>query len=147
MYYGGARRGCVMILASSNWFGWCLFTKKLDRFLLGANTVWLEGRTSTDAVGGGPTNGGGQNGKKSFNYGNQRKLRNFKNTGVILGHDVIKVDTVVTISTVNGRPIHEFIFKLTTANLALTESYPEVNDGGATQTGMMFSGVRLVDGL
>ena len=28
-----------------------------------------------------------------------------------------------------------------------TESHPEVNDGGAFQTGMMFSGVELVDGL
>ena len=28
-----------------------------------------------------------------------------------------------------------------------TESHPEVNNGGASQTGMMFSGVELVDGL
>lgn len=28
-----------------------------------------------------------------------------------------------------------------------TESHPEVNIGGASQTGMMFSGVEFVDGL
>ena len=96
-----------------------MFTKELDRFLSGANTVWVEGRTSDDAVGGGPMDGGEQNGKKSFNYGNQQKLRNFENTRVILGHNVIKGDSAVTISNINGRPTREFIFKLTTANLAL----------------------------
>ena len=119
VYYGGARCGCVMIPTSSNHSGWCLFTKKLDRFLSSANIVWVEGRTSDDAVGGGPTDGGGQNGKKSFNYGNQKNLRNFENTRFILGHNMIKGDSAVTISNINGRTTHEFIFKLTTANLAL----------------------------
>ena len=79
----------------------------------------MEGRTSDDAIGGGPTDGSGQNGKKSFNYGNQQKLRNFENTGVILGHNMIKGDSAVTVSNIYGRPTREFIFKLTTANLAV----------------------------
>ena len=60
MYHGGARHGWVMVHASSNRSGWCLFTKELDRFLSGSNTLWVEGRTSDEAVGGGPTDGGGQ---------------------------------------------------------------------------------------
>ena len=70
MYHGGARHGWVMVHASSNRSGWCLFTKELDRFLSGSNTLWVEGRTSDEAVGGGPTDGGGQNGKKSFKINN-----------------------------------------------------------------------------
>ena len=33
VYYGGPRRGCVIVPASSNRSGWCLFTKELDRFV------------------------------------------------------------------------------------------------------------------
>ena len=57
MFYGGARRGCVVVLASSNRSGWCLFTKELDSFLSGSNTAWVDGRTSVGAAAGGPTVG------------------------------------------------------------------------------------------
>ena len=127
MYYGGAHRGWVMVPASSNRSRWCLFTKELDRFLSGSNTVWVEGRTSVEAVGGGLMDGGGQNGKKSFKINNQRKSRNFENTRAILGHNVLKGDTVVIVSNKNGRPTREFTFELSTANLALRVSK---SDGG-----------------
>ena len=39
--------------------------------------MFLEGMTSDSAVGGSPMAGGGQNGKKIINYGNQQKTRNF----------------------------------------------------------------------
>ncbi|KAM4071309.1 hypothetical protein ACB094_11G052800 [Castanea mollissima] len=116
---GGARRGWVMVPASSNRSRWCFFTKELDRFLSGSNTVWVEGRTSDEVVGGNPTNDGGHNGKKSFKIGNQRKLRNFEISRAISRHDMLKGDTVVTISSINGRPTRKFTFELTSANLAL----------------------------
>ena len=63
MYYGRARHGGVMIPANSNRFGWCLFTKELDRFLSGSNTVWVERQTADVAFGGGSTEGGGKMGR------------------------------------------------------------------------------------
>ena len=72
VYFGGAHRGGIMVPASLNRSGWCLFTKELDSFLSGSNFVWVEGKTVDVAV------GGGQDGKKSLNIGNQRKLRNLK---------------------------------------------------------------------
>nr|POE75268.1 hypothetical protein CFP56_14303 [Quercus suber] len=105
LYYGGACRGCVIIPASSNSSGWCLFTKELDRFLSGENTVLVEGMTSDGVVGGGLTAGGGQNGKKMINYGNQWKTRNFQNSGVIMGHNVIMSDSTVTMeANVSHKP-------------------------------------------
>lgn len=64
VYYGGARCSCVMIPASSNHSGWCMFTKELDRFLSGENTVLVEGMTSNGVVGGGSTTSGGKMGRK-----------------------------------------------------------------------------------
>ena len=83
MFYGRARCGWVMVPTSSNRSRWCLFTKELDRFLLGSNSVWVEGRTSAEDV------GGGQKGKKSFKIRNQRKLRNFEISRAISGHNVL----------------------------------------------------------
>ena len=119
VYYGGARCSCVMIPASSNRSGWCMFTKELDRFLSGENTVLVEGMTSNCVVGGGSTAGSGQNGKKMINYGNKRKTRNFRNSGVILGHNVIMSDSTITVSNINDKPTRKFTFKLTFANLVL----------------------------
>ena len=125
MFYGGARRGCVVVPASSNRSGWCLFTKELDSFLSGSTTVWVGGRTSKVAIGGGPTDGGGHNGKKIFKTSNQRELRKFENSRAILGHNVLRGETVVTVSNKNGRPMRDFMFKLTTDNLALRVSKSE----------------------
>ena len=119
VYYGGARRGGVMIPASLNQSGWCLFTKELDRFLSGSYTVWVEGKTVDVTVGGGSTEGGGQDGKKSFNFNNQRNLRNFEISRAVLGHNMLKGVPAVTVSSKNGKPTREFKFEVTSANLAL----------------------------
>nr|POF16721.1 hypothetical protein CFP56_71157 [Quercus suber] len=104
VYFGGARHGWVMVPASSNQSGWCLFTKELDRLLSASNTIWVEGKSADEAVGGGSTKGGGQDGKKSFNIGDLRKLRNFEIFRVVLGHNVQKGVSAVTVSSKNGRP-------------------------------------------
>ena len=78
MYYGGARRGWVLVPARSNWSRWCLFPKELDSFLSGSNTTRVVGRFSDAADGGGPTDGVGQNKKQPINIRNQRKLRKFE---------------------------------------------------------------------
>ena len=82
VYYGGKRRGCVMIPASLNRSRWCVFQKELDKFLSGKNTVLVAERTSKGSVGGGPMAGGGQTGKKFINFGNQRKYGKFQNSGL-----------------------------------------------------------------
>ena len=108
-----------MVPASSNLSGWCLFTKELDRFLSSSNTVWVEGKIVDVAVGGGSMEGGGQDGKKSFNFNNQQNLRNFEISRAVLGHNVLKGVSAVTVSSKNGRPTCEFKFEVTSANLAL----------------------------
>ena len=70
VYYGGARRGCVMVPTSSNRSRWCLFSKELERFLSGPNTIWGKGGTSDEVAGGGPTDGGGFRGNVSFKFVN-----------------------------------------------------------------------------
>ena len=125
VFFGGTRRGCVMVPASSNRAGWCLFSKELDSFLSGSNTTQVEGRNSVGDDGGGPSAGGGHDGKKLIKTGKQRKLRNFENSSAILGHNVLKGETVVTVSNKNGRPTCDFLFKLTTDILALKVSVPE----------------------
>ena len=111
-----------MVPTSSNRSGWCLFTKELDRFLSSSNSIWVEGRTSTEDVGGGLMDCGGQNGKKPFKIRNQWKLRNFEISRAISRHNVLKGGFGVTVSSINGRPTREFTFELTPANLALRVS-------------------------
>ena len=53
VFFGGARRGYVMVPASSNRAGWYLFSKELNSFLAGSNTIGVEGRNSGGASGGG----------------------------------------------------------------------------------------------
>ena len=50
-----------------------MFSKELDSFLSGSNTVGVEGRTSDVTVGGGQMDGGGHDRKKFFKTGDQRK--------------------------------------------------------------------------
>ena len=59
VYYGGTRCGCVMIPASLNRSGWCVFQKELNKFLSGENIVSVVERTSDGIVDGGPMAGGG----------------------------------------------------------------------------------------
>ena len=70
VFFGGARRGCVMVPASSNRAGWCLFSKELNSFLASSNTIGVEGRNFGGASGGGQMDGGGHDGKKLFKIGN-----------------------------------------------------------------------------
>lgn len=119
VYYGGTCCDCVMIPASLNRSGWCVFQKELDKFLFGENTVLVAERTSEGISGGGLMAGGGQNSKKLINYGNQRKNGKFQISGGILGYDGIKGDSVITVSNISGRPTRKFVFKLNSANLAL----------------------------
>ena len=119
VYFGGARRGEIMVPASSNRSGWCLFTKELDSFLSSSNSVCVEGKTVDVAVGGGSSVGGGQDGKKSLNISNQRKLRNFEISRAVSGHNVLKGVSAVTVSSKNGRPTRQFKFEMTSVSLAL----------------------------
>nr|POF08566.1 hypothetical protein CFP56_34641 [Quercus suber] len=106
-----------MVPVSLNRSGWCLLTKELVSFLSGSNSVWVEGRTSVEGVGGGPLDGGGQNGKKSVKIGNQRKFRKFEISRANSGHNVLKGDIVAAASK-NGRPTRDFKFELIPAKLA-----------------------------
>ena len=82
----------------------------------------MQGRTSNGAIGGDLTDGGGQNGKKSFKINNQRKLWNFEISRAISEHNMLKGDTGVIVYSINGRPMHEFTFEFTLANLVLRVS-------------------------
>jgi len=82
----------------------------------------VKGRTFDEAVAGGPLDGGGQVGKKSVKIRNQRKLRKFEFSRANSGLNVLKRDTMVAVSSINGRPTREFKFEFTSAKLALTVS-------------------------
>ena len=85
VYYGGTHHGRVMIPASLNRSGWCVFQKELDKFLSSENTISVAERTLNGIVGGGSMASGGQTGKKLINYGNQWKNGKFQNSRGILG--------------------------------------------------------------
>ena len=93
-------------------------SERIRQVLVGENTVLVAKGTSEGIVGG-PLAGGGQNGKKLTSYDNQQKNGKFQNSGGILGYNGIKGDFSITVSNINGRPTHKFVFKLTSANLAL----------------------------
>ena len=122
VYYGGASRGWVLVPASSNRSGWCLFSKELDSFLSGSNTARVVGRFSDAADGGGPTDGVGQNKKKLVNSRTRRKLRKFEFPRAVSGNKVLKGVSGVSISSKNGRPMCDFTFEVTPATLALRVS-------------------------
>ena len=52
-YYGVARRGCVMIPASSNCAGWSLFQRELRNFFASAKPVSMAEGSSKNGGGGG----------------------------------------------------------------------------------------------
>ena len=68
--FGGTRRGCIMILASSNCAGWCLFQKELRNFFSGAKLVSMAKVSFNNGGGGGQSTGGGWSGKIMSIYGN-----------------------------------------------------------------------------
>ena len=119
VYFGGARRGCVMIPTSSNSAAWSLIQKELRNFLSGAKPPSSVEASLDNSGGVGQTIGSGWNGNNFPIYGNQWKLRNFEKIGTTLGHNVIHGDPIVNVSVINGRPMRVFYFKLTSANLAL----------------------------
>ena len=49
VYFGGARRGCVMMLASSTRDGWSLIQKELRNFLSSAKTPSSAGDSSDNS--------------------------------------------------------------------------------------------------
>ena len=53
VYFGGSRRGCVMIPASSNRAGWSLFQKELRNFCSSAKPVSLAKVSVINGGGGG----------------------------------------------------------------------------------------------
>ncbi|KAF3973645.1 hypothetical protein CMV_002939 [Castanea mollissima] len=123
VYYGGARRGWIMVPASSNRSGWSLFSKELDRFLSGSNTASVIGRISDEEAGAGAgpalTVGGGHFGKKSPKIRKQRKLRKFEFFRADSGNNVFKDGSGVTVSSINGRPTRDFKFEVSPVSLAL----------------------------
>ena len=81
VYFGGSRRRCIMIPASSNRAGWSLFQKELRNFCFGAKLVSLAKVSLNNGGGGGQLAGGGRSGKSMSIYGNQQKIRNFEKNG------------------------------------------------------------------
>ena len=79
-YYSRARRGCVMIPASSNRAGWSLFQREMRNFFTSANPVSMAEVSSKNggSGGGGQSASGGRSGKILFAYGHQQKFRNSK---------------------------------------------------------------------
>ena len=51
--FGGTRRDCIMILASSNHAGWCLFQKELWNFFSSAKLVSMTKVSFNNGGGGG----------------------------------------------------------------------------------------------
>ena len=50
----------------------------------------MRGGTFDEAVGGGPTDGGGLGGNISFKFGDQRKIRAFENSKAGSGNNMLK---------------------------------------------------------
>ena len=71
VYFGGSRRGCIMIPVSSNRAGWSLFQKELRNFCSGAKPVSLAKLSLNNGGGGGQLASGGRSGKCMSVYGNQ----------------------------------------------------------------------------
>ena len=97
MFFGGDRRGCIMIPKSINRSRWTLFQKELGVFLIGEKPRM--GGVILDITG-----GNGQNGQKMHNYGNLQKSRFFENLGVNFGKNVIQGNSTVNKSVISGKP-------------------------------------------
>ena len=131
--YGGARRGCVMIPASSNRADWSLFQREMRNFFTGAKPVSMaEVSSKNGGGGGGQSAGGDRSGNLLSTYGHQQKFRIFEKVGANLGQNgILGVPTEdgsilnSNVSVINGRPTRTFTFKLTPAALALRVCTPE----------------------
>ena len=131
VYFGGSKRGCIMIPASSNRAGWSLFQKELRIFCSGAKPISLAKVSFNNGGGGGKLVGGGRSGKFLSVYGNQQKIRNFDKIGTFLGNvmhgkSIENVSVIKgNVSAFTGRPTRAFQFKLTPATLELRVCKPE----------------------
>ncbi|KAK9993700.1 hypothetical protein SO802_023403 [Lithocarpus litseifolius] len=82
VYFGGSRRGSIMLPASSNRAGWSLFQREMRNFFAGAKPVSIAEVSSKIGGGGGRQSArGDQSGKLLSVYGNQQKIRNFEKFG------------------------------------------------------------------
>ena len=52
VYFGGSKRGCIIILASSNHAGWSLFQREIRNFFSGAKPVSMAEVSSNNGGGG-----------------------------------------------------------------------------------------------
>ena len=73
VYFGGSRRGCLMIPASSNKAGWTLFQKELRIFCYGAKPISLDKVSLNNGGGGGQLARGGRSGKSMSVYGSNKR--------------------------------------------------------------------------
>ena len=103
MFFGGDRRGCIMIPKSINRSRWTLFQKELGVFLIGEKPR-MGGVIPNITGGASPTDGSGRNGQKMHNYGNMWKSRFFENLGVNFGKNVIQGNSTVNKSVISGKP-------------------------------------------
>ena len=131
VYFGGSRRGSIMIPASSNRAGWSLFQNELRNFCFGAKSVSLAKVSVFNGGGGGQLASNGRSGKSMFVYGNQQKFRKFETNGTKWGQNVIHGDYFENVSARNGnvsalssRPTQACKFKLTPPLLALRVCKP-----------------------
>ena len=126
VYFGGSRRGCIMIPASSNRAGWSLFQNELRNFCSGAKPVSPAKISVFNGGGGGQLARDGQSGKSVSVFGNQQKFRNFEKNGTKWGQNVnhgVSFENGSArngnVSALSGRPMRACNFKLTPALLAL----------------------------
>ena len=70
VYFGGSRRGCIMIPASFNRAGWSLFQNELGNFCSSAKSVYLAKVSVFNGSGGGQLASDGRSGKSMSIYGN-----------------------------------------------------------------------------
>nr|POE81734.1 hypothetical protein CFP56_19934 [Quercus suber] len=134
VYFGGSRRGCITILASSNRAGWSMFQRELRNFFTGEKLVFMAEESSKNGGGGGggQSTSGDRSGKLLCVFGNQQKFKKFENFGTKLGQNGISRDPIENaivrngnVSVSNGRPTRAFNFKLTPAFMALRVCKPE----------------------
>ena len=131
VYFGGSRRGSIMIPASSNRAGWSLFQNELRNFCFGAKPVSLAKVSVFNGGGGGQLASDGQSRKSMFVSGNQQKFRKFGKNGTKWGQNVIHGDYFEyglarngNVSALSGRPTWACKFKLTPSLLALRVCKP-----------------------
>ena len=101
-YFGGSRRGCIMIPVSSNRACWSLFQREIRNFFSGAKPISMAEESFIKGGEGGQSTGGGQSRNILSVFGNQQKSRKFENYGTISGLNVIHGDPLDNVSVISG---------------------------------------------